>query len=109
MDSRPPAKRRAKGPEAPKVKRQGSGAEPTDIEAAGELAHLAAGRLRSQIAALREVAAVHSPGTESTQLRWRQTRELAELLQRHRDELRALLNGDGITQDDQAAEVPEES
>lgn len=50
-------------------------------------------RLGAQIAALRELAAVHSPGTASAHLQRQQTSQLAELLRTHRDELRALLNG----------------
>lgn len=50
-------------------------------------------QLQGQIAALRELAAQHSPGVDGAGLAWRQAQQLAGLLEVHRDELRVLLNG----------------
>lgn len=50
--------------------------------------------LCQQIAALRHIAAQHSPGDPSVQLHHQHTRELVEMLESQRAQLRALLGGD---------------
>ncbi|MUM16672.1 hypothetical protein FZI91_09920 [Mycobacterium sp. CBMA271] len=50
-------------------------------------------QMQGQISALRQMAVQHSPGAESTELALLQMRQLHELLEQHRDQLRELLNG----------------
>ena len=50
--------------------------------------------LCQQVAALRQIAAQHSPGDPSVQLHHQHTRELVALLESQRAQLRALLGGD---------------
>lgn len=71
-------------------------AEPADHARELERERSRAQHLRGQIAALREMAAQHSPGTDSVMLALLQMRQLAELLEQHRDELRMLLNGSPV-------------
>lgn len=61
--------------------------------------------LCQQIAALRQIAAEHSPGEPSAQLHRQHARELVTLLESHRAELRALLGGD--TQDTEQDDGPD--
>lgn len=68
----------------------------------GVLAELAGNRhehaliahLCQQITALRQIAAQHSPGDPSVQLHHQHTRQLVEILEHQRAQLRALLGGD---------------
>lgn len=57
-----------------------------------EYAHVK--RLHGQLAALRDLLATALPGPDSGELTFRQIQQLAELLERQRDELRAVLNGE---------------
>lgn len=50
--------------------------------------------LHGQLAALRDLLATALPGPDGAELTLRQTHQLAELLEAHRDELRAVLNGE---------------
>ncbi|WP_133017382.1 hypothetical protein [Mycobacteroides abscessus] len=100
----PPARRRAPA-RVPVTDRP---PEPRDSQPArrsghtGALAGLAGNRhehdliahLCQQIAALRHIAAQHSPGDPSVQLQRQHTRQLVEMLETQRAQLRALLGGD---------------
>lgn len=57
-------------------------------------AHDVIAHLCQQIAALRQLAAQHSPGNPSVQLHHQHTRHLVALLESQRAQLRALLGGD---------------
>ncbi|WP_157933106.1 hypothetical protein [Mycobacteroides abscessus] len=56
--------------------------------------HALIAHLCQQIAALRHIAAQHSPGDPSVQLQRQHTRQLVEILEHQRAQLRALLGGD---------------
>lgn len=62
--------------------------------AASQREHDLIAHLCQQIAALRQLAAQHSPGDPSVQLHHQHTRQLAEVLESQRAQLRALLGGD---------------
>ncbi|WP_134145220.1 hypothetical protein [Mycobacteroides salmoniphilum] len=70
--------------------------EPADHARELERERARAHHLQGQIAALREMAAQHSPGADSTVLALLHMRQLAELLEQHRDQLRMLLNGSTV-------------
>ncbi|NGX06869.1 hypothetical protein [Mycobacteroides franklinii] len=70
--------------------------EPADHARELERERSRAQHLQGQIAALREMAAQHSPGADSGVLALLQMRQLAELLEQHRDQLRLLLNGSAV-------------
>lgn len=104
QDQCPPARRRAPA-RVPVRDRppEPSGSQPAYRSGhAGVLAGLAASQgtrdliaqLCQQIAALRQIAAQHSPGDPSVRLHHQHTRQLLEILESQRAELRALLGGD---------------
>ncbi|MEU9806499.1 hypothetical protein [Mycobacterium sp. NPDC050853] len=71
-------------------------AEPANHARELERERSRARHVQGQIAALRQMATQHSPGVDSAVLALLQMRQLVELLEQHRDQLRVLLNGSSV-------------